>query len=723
MFEVSNAIVSGTTSVAVPSSNIPKSLHVVPATIQKQSATLTTAAPKLVVPSVLRIQSTSCTSTHLAPPVPQLVQHPAPPKPPPPSVQHHHLQAQQQQQQQPQHCSTDGWLHTAPHSNVSSGSFESPSPSQVADDMTHHVDLNPPIMHQQQQSHVTDKAAMITPNHYAQQHNITPPPPPQQHHYHSNAPSIMHMQDPSACTPVQPNYQAHIQVELNGEMPSCHYQNSYTVMGHCSPIADSGIQSIADSPPADPFTPPTPYIPPPPIIAAGNKGKQPQPTISSTSCSDDYSDMPHLIPFHQMETESGSPFTEEPPPFVTKVLPSDDAILKTVEPDTLMKENEEKNSEQNDEIGTVSQEKTKKGPDDEIPKIAITPAMNVTDLVEQLMSHMDPEQRKQFANAIQSKVAIDDITAADCNKTVTVTNTTVTSIPDNGTNTIATATTEIATSVTTDAADTITSTISTATICDDKTIKLLPKEPEHEVAVQTEFIASNIQSHKNRTVGNDVSKFKNRFPRKKRKSRKRKMEECKESVSEKPVRKMKRKEVGHKPNDATIQCSNVDELSLGGNVNENIFRPLSSRNFETEVQTEEKKNKGRKKQEERKRFIAEKKFPTKKLEKKKIITDKVCGRRQEPTVNVADGEPDTHLEYKDENMVDQIREFHLDMKRKVNEQLKAVIEQIGKQFANLELNLGGREHWNLPWYRLNWKEVTRRFVILKPKFKLELKFG
>ncbi|VDK68183.1 unnamed protein product [Onchocerca ochengi] len=732
---VSNAIVSGTTSVAVPSSNIPKSLHVVPATIQKQSATLATAAPKIVVPSVLRIQSTSCTSTHLAPPVPQLVHHPVPPKPPQPSIQHHHLQAQQQQQQQqPQHCSTDGWLHTASHSNISGGSFESPSPSQVVpqmtvnesydcqipctsttsffppissitqsfsssksdidllQDMTHHVDLNPPIMHQQHQSqHVTDKTTMITPNHYAQQHNITPPPPPQQHHYHSNAPSIMHMQDPSTCTPVQPNYQAHIQVELNGEMPSCHYQNSYNVVEDCSPIADSGIQSIADSPPADPFTPPTPYIPPPPIIAAGNKSKQPQPTISSTSCSDDYSDMPHLIPFHQMETESGSPFTEEPPPFVTKVLPSDDAILKTAEPDTLMKENEGKNSEQNDEIVTVSQEKTKKGPDDEIPKIAITPAMNVTDLVEQLMSHMDPEQRKQFANAIQSKVAIDDIASTDSNNTATVTTTTVTSIPDN--------------------ANTITTTISTATTCDNKTIKSLPKEPEHEVAVQTEFIsASKIQAHKNRSVENEVSKLKNKIPRKKRKSRKRKMEDCKESVSEKPARKMKRREVGHKSNDATVQCSNVNELSLGGNVNENIFGPLSSRNFEAEIQTEEKKCKGRKKQEERKRFIAEKKFPTKKLEKKKIITEKVCGRRQEFAENVADGKPDTHLEYKDENMVDQIREFHLDMKRKVNEQLKTVIEQIGKQFANLELNLGDREHWNLPWYRLNWKEVTRRLV-------------
>lgn len=112
------------------SGSVPKSLHVVPATIQKQTATIGTATPKLVVPSVLRIQPTPCTSTHLTSSAPQSVHHPVPPKPPVPPIQHLHLQPQQQQQQR-QHCSTDGWLHTAPRSNVSSGSFESPSPSQV----------------------------------------------------------------------------------------------------------------------------------------------------------------------------------------------------------------------------------------------------------------------------------------------------------------------------------------------------------------------------------------------------------------------------------------------------------------------------------------------------------------------------------------------------------------------------------------------------------------
>uniref|UniRef100_A0A0R3RIN6 Histone-lysine N-methyltransferase n=1 Tax=Elaeophora elaphi TaxID=1147741 RepID=A0A0R3RIN6_9BILA len=749
---VSNAAVGSTASVAVPSGSVPKSLHVVPATIQKQSATITTTAPKLVVPSVLRIQPTPCTSAHLAPPAPQPVHHPAPPKPPPPPIQHHHLQPQQQ----PQHCSTDGWLHAAPRSNVSSASFESPSPSQVVpqmnlnesydcqmpctsttsffppissitqsfssgksdidllQDMTHHVDLNPPIMHQQHQSqHVTDKTVMITPNHYTQQHNMTPPPPPQLHHYHNTAPSMMHMQDSSACTPVQASYQTHMQVELNGGMSSCHYQNNYNVVANCSPAADSGIQSIADSPPADPFTPPTPYIPPaPPITATVSKNKEPQSTIDSTSCSDDYSDMPRLIPFHQMETENGSPLTEEPPPFMTKAQPADSIVLKTADVDTLV-EDEEINSVQTDETVAVSQEKTKKESDDNIPKIAITPAMNVTDLVEQLMSHMDPQQRKQFASAIQSKVAIDDTAAVDSNSTVATTDTTIVSITDSDTNSAAGATTDASASVTVAAANITTATVSAATAYDDKAMELLPKEPEHEVAVQTEFDnASKIQSCEDLDAGSETSELRSEIPENKRKTRKRKMEDCNQSVSGEIARKMKRREIGFISNDTVERRSNVDELGPDDKINANGLKRqmrLSSKNLETEMLTEERKCKGRKKQEEKK-FVAEKKFPTKKLEKKRVTKEHNHEGQEGFISSVGAEEPNAHLKFPNENMMAEIKEFHMDMKRKINEQLKIVIEQIGRQFANLELDLGDRQHWDLPWYRLNWKEVTRRLV-------------
>uniref|UniRef100_A0A915PES9 Histone-lysine N-methyltransferase n=1 Tax=Setaria digitata TaxID=48799 RepID=A0A915PES9_9BILA len=738
---VSNASVSNTASVAVPSGNVPKSLHVVPATIQKQSAALTTTAPKLVVPSVLRIQPTPCTSTHLAPPPPQPIHHPAPPKPSATSVQHHHLQPQQQQ-----HCGTDGWLHAAPRSNVSSGSFESPSPSQVVpqmnvnesydcqmpctsttpffppissitqsfsssksdidllQDMTHHVDLNPPIMHQQQSQHVSDKTVMIT-SHYAQQHNITPPPPPQQRHYHSSAPSIMHMPDPSTCTPVQTNYQTHMQMEINGGMQSCHYQNNYSVVADCSPTTDSGIQSIADSPPADPFTPPTSYIPPTPVLGAVNKTKEPQISSDTTTCSDDYSDMPRLIPFHQMETESSSPLAEELPPFMTKASPSESAVIETAEATTAgsyMENEGGDNSEKYHEISTISKEKSMKELDDGIPKIAITPAMNVTDLVEQLMSHMDPEQRKQFASAIQSKVGVDCTTANSSAITTTVTN-----FAESITTTATAASATVTFVATAGTADIITPTVNAAITYGNKAVELLAKEPEHEVAVQTEFMStSKVELYENRSVESESPEVRNQIQEKKQRFRKRKMEDCNESILEKPSQKMKRREARYRSNDTVVKSSRVDGLDI--DEEENRLRPLSSRSLVVEQQPEERRCRGRKKQEERKKYIAEKKFPTKKLEKKRVIGEEA--REEHEARKDVIREADMCSECSDESMMDQIREFHLDMKRKVNEQLKIIIEQVGKQFSTLELNLGEREHWDLPWYRLNWKEVTRRLV-------------
>uniref|UniRef100_A0A914R344 Uncharacterized protein n=1 Tax=Parascaris equorum TaxID=6256 RepID=A0A914R344_PAREQ len=98
-------------------------------------------------------------------------------------------------------------------------------------------------------------------------------------------------------------------------------------------------------------------------------------TTSRPSASvDDFSDMPRLIPFHQME-EASSPFEEEAPQM-----------------ENLSKAN--KCSEQMATSQSV----------DDVPKIAITPAMNVNELVEQIISHMDAEQRKQFATVIKSKV-------------------------------------------------------------------------------------------------------------------------------------------------------------------------------------------------------------------------------------------------------------------------------------------------------------------------------
>lgn len=429
-----------------------------------------------------------------------------------------------------------------------------------------------------------------------------------------------------------------------------------------------------------------------------------------------------------MEVEGGSPLTEEPPPFMTKA-PSDSVVQKTAEVEDILMEGEGKDFEQNGEAITVSQEKTKKESDDDIPKIAITPAMSVTDLVEQLMSHMDPQQRKQFASAIQSKVAIDDTTSVDSSSTiVTSTTTTAVNTSDNCVSNVAAVTADIPTSVAVSTPDISTATVSAVITHENKLKELLPKEAEHEVGVQTEFVnaTSKIQSCEDRSVESEIPKLKSEILEKKRKARKRKMVDSNELVKGKKItRKMKRREVGFGSNNTIVQCSNVDELTSGKKMNSNANSkrqmPLSSRNLEDRVQKEEKKCKGRKKQEERKKFIAEKKFPAKKLEKKRIINKNIREGSQEFVSSVDCGESNDRIESTHEDMVNQIKEFHLNMKRKVNEQLKIVIEQISKQFANLELNLGERKSWDLPWYHLNWKEVTQRFAIPKLKFKLELK--
>lgn len=420
---------------------------------------------------------------------------------------------------------------------------------------------------------------------------------------------------------------------------------------------------------------------------------EPQPTTDSTNCSEDYSDMPRLIPFHQMETEGSSPSADEAS-FMAKTPTPDNVVLKTNEVD-LVKE-KEKISEQDCEIVAISQEKTKEGTViDDVPKIAITPAINVTDLVEQLMAHMDPQQRKQFASAIQSKVAVDDITAVNSN-TVSVTNTTTNA--------------DVVTSITAVATPNVNS-VDTAYGCDKATES---KESEH-VVVHTKFVStSKEQLNEEQNMECQSSEPKSGMLTMKRKTRKRKVEGCSEPISGKPVRKMKWREVRLRSNDVVKGCSN-DDVVAGGNRNVDSLRremqiSVSPINLEPGVQTEEKQCKGRMNEEQRKKFVVGKK-PSRKLEKRNMLEEELCDGHQKYVVDVATGETGEHSENSDENTVDHIKGFHLDMKRKVNEQLKVVIEQVRKQFANLELSLGSRKQWNLPWYRLNWKEVTRRFAI------------
>lgn len=119
-----------------------------------------------------------------------------------------------------------------------------------------------------------------------------------------------------------------------------------------------------------------------------NVVERPQnPGVSSgPSFPNDFSDMPRLLPFHAAIEETSPMIEDGPPQMTAEEQPQRDVERSKVE---------EKMTEETGETEAV-------------PKIAITSKMDVTDLVEKLMAHMDPEQRKQFANAIQSKVAVEN---------------------------------------------------------------------------------------------------------------------------------------------------------------------------------------------------------------------------------------------------------------------------------------------------------------------------
>lgn len=381
--------------------------------------------------------------------------------------------------------------------------------------------------------------------------------------------------------------------------------------------------------------------------------------------------------------ESGSPTTEvDPSPSTVKTT---SRILKDAEAAVFTSAMDGEEKSEQPEVA-LSQEKAKEENDD-IPKIAITPAMNVSDLVEQLMSHMDAEQRKQFASAIQSKVAVEEETTS-CVTTGTVTTTTTT-------------TTTVAASAGINAVTTTSGTCST----DDKEMPAEPpvKESEIEVAVQTEvFITSKMRQQKDRSIENKIPKFKKQF-REKIKQRKRKMEDRNEStVGGLAPLKIRKREFEVEQNDVSAQCSSVVGA---GKLAELDLQPTSSINLCTGFQGQvEKKQSEIQREFGGKKFIAEKTCFEGGVEKKK----KICKEVGEECWAVLERSIGEEPDYLDENMVDHVRELHLDMKRKLNEQLKVVIDRIGKQFASLELNLGDRMHWDLPWYRLNWKEVARR---------------
>ncbi|VDK27815.1 unnamed protein product, partial [Gongylonema pulchrum] len=490
-----------------------------------------------------------------------------------------------------------------------------------------------------------------------------------------------------------------LQMDMSGRIVY-RYQNNYNSMSECSATPDSGIQSSADSPPADPFTPPmpspTPYIPPPPAVrpVTGNG----QPAVASSSA-DDFSDMPRLVPFHQME-EASSPVAEEeePPPFMMKATsePSVTAQAEVAASAALTAEAEPQQQQQNyreaAEAAAVNQQKPKRGEgDDNVPKIAITPAMNVSELVEQLMSHMDAEQRKQFASAIQSKVAVEDAASGNSCDTVAAEDTasTITSA--------ATATDTINSMAASSVADDDTAVVETlnsySEYDEEAAVEAFLKELESSDVVEASE-RCNEESEENKGV-----ELKEQIVEKK-KRRKRKMRD--RSESEEAARKSKKRFVEQSSIDVTTQCLAGEDDNVS-----NLMSPLSSSSIglSADKRVVEKHCEEQVESKEQTVFMAKNNSPAERmLHGNEEITDEMKDEQQIDLKKAAVKEPakpEPHcLEY--------VRQRHQEVRRKIDEQFTIIIDRIVKQFAGLRLMTGTRMSRGLPWYRLDWKEITQR---------------
>ncbi|VDM24931.1 unnamed protein product [Toxocara canis] len=452
-------------------------------------------------------------------------------------------------------------------------------------------------------------------------------------------------------------YSAPSQTEVPvGRLPSCRYQNGYSGANDCSATPDSGIQSIAGSPPSSgPFTPPMPS--PAPYITLAACSVNDVSNRPSTSA-EDFSDMPRLIPFHQME-EACSPLTEE---------------ASRVEED-VSKANV-RCREQSASAQTV----------DDVPKIAITPAMNVNELVEQIISHMDPEQRKQFATVIKSKVETSDVGSEPGPET---------------------------------------SKCSEAAVMEEQQKETLSegvtaKVTRKSVARKRNQVGSSVERCQrsqpstsarggSRKDGIDKRLYRSGEEMQKRKRHlrdgadqvKRGGTVVKSEQEERTNSKKTFKESTMKRNEEVfIDCeANVEER---GRESDEKERELQ-KDVEQETLMEEER---RAQEETRERLKRKEEEEAQKRERLKQLGEGDTRER----LKRKEEEAERLKRREEEEAKERLRVYRVGVKRKLNEQLKSVIEKVEKQLTNIELSLGPRMHWNMPWYRLNWKDVAERLV-------------
>ncbi|VDK44843.1 unnamed protein product [Anisakis simplex] len=713
---VSAAVVGSTNMISGSNAKIP-SLHVVPSSLKAQpitSATSTTtlnptpnqtaATHKVVVPAgvQLRLQPAAVCAT-----TPQ--------------------------------CN-DGWIHAAPRPVVNT-TFDSPSPSQVVPQMNvgdsyecsvpcassssffppissitqnlssakSDIDLLQEISSVEMNVMRNQKVSNTTASDYVQSTT------PQQ--YHTNAMQNIY----SAPTQMT-------EMPTIGRMPSCRYQSGYNGANDCSATPDSGIQSIAGSPPSSgPFTPPLPS--PAPCITLAAVDVTEDTTNRASTSADDFSDMPRLIPFHQVDEDACSTST---------AIISDEHASSEI------------NKQLSHEIEATAaaceqhlqKQSTAVDSNVVVPKIAITPAMNVNDLVEQIMSQMDAEQRKQFANVIKSKVCESGHANAtdahkDCSKNDLNLRSNETALNElqkqiNISDISLMCESNVINSEHSDSSNNQT----------DKDHLQFPAESSDHISEQSSLIPRQQSDNNN---NNKVKSKKQRSSPKnvndRTRKRKRTTHHSRNDIIKDEPRLLNDGDkqeglvvssersfldafVNEKRNNGGLQqqlrgddgvreqiCDGKGERKLEENMNKKMVNE-EERSEEVEVSKKEKLR--RKEGEDVKKEEEDAEKLKRNTRKGKVEREEELkrGERSHENEEVERTRVNEQMRnrLKEEDPNERLRTYRCGVKRKLNEQLKSVIEKVEKQLSNIELSLGPHMHWTLPWYRLNWKDVAQRLV-------------
>uniref|UniRef100_A0A158R4Z6 SET domain-containing protein n=1 Tax=Syphacia muris TaxID=451379 RepID=A0A158R4Z6_9BILA len=562
-----------------------------------------------------------------------------------------------------------------------------------------------------------------------------------------------------------------VEVSLNRSGSSGKYQSNHNPVSESSATPDSGIQSIGDSPRSlGPFVTPMPS--PAEFASASSEVNE---SITESAKFEDFSDMPRLVPYHQIEEQTSTPTCSSNPDEAPQIV------------DATKSENEET------------------GREEAIPKIAITPSVNVNDLVEQLLSHLGPEQRRQFADVIKSK----SVEEFDKVKTVqsppVLTAATVISEPTSAntvTNKQSSVTDGSVEEETWEAAlDEATNQQHSGTVhsqhceissytCDAYSVaKMEDKRWSHEKlenSKKDDEIAVLDNSGQQELCDDEVTATyvcHSRADGSEEETKKKKDEEGRGCRVDGVVNRVddQGEEEDEDADDGSGNADMMSDVSNRGRLSEcsakerileldlldndeqpafhentsNISNDSQSAVF-TSVKHDECVDFKEEKKLVRKRrcSLKHEKIQGKKaklkstsetyeifnndrsvemvsgtatssmsqqLEKGKeelSSEDSLLDATPMPVLDAEGVTPVKTNELNDESR-ERLRCFRQKVKQRMNEQLNEIIKQVAKQFGELELQLGPRMRWDLPWYRLNWKEVAQRYITLAERNQQE----